>query len=208
MATKPSQMIFPLTSLTNGTDTELPITPILSVYVSTIIAYINTYVLGILIGVVGVFTNTANISVYWRMGLSKTTNISFFALSIFDLLVSLSTVIVQVTTNQPVSVMRLPSGAPVSELGMGLCFIMYPCLGCSAWTTAILTIERCFCISTPLKVRLQYFFFHENKLVWVTGIRLLYISILTSNVFIRNYERESRVVFFNYLGLLKRQSWF
>ncbi|KAK3711796.1 hypothetical protein RRG08_037000 [Elysia crispata] len=153
MATKPSQMIFPLTSLTNGTDTELPITPILSVYVSTIIAYINTYVLGILIGVVGVFTNTANISVYWRMGLSKTTNISFFALSIFDLLVSLSTVIVQVTTNQPVSVKRLSSGAPVSELGMGLCFIMYPCLGCSAWTTAILTIERCFCISTPLKVR-------------------------------------------------------
>ena len=159
MATKPSQMMFPLTSLTNRTDTELPITLMLNPYVSTIIAYINTYVLGILIGVVGVFTNTANISVYWRMGLSKTTNISFFALSIFDLLVSLSTVIVQVTRNQPVSVMRLPSGAPVSELGMGLCFIMHPCLGCSAWTTAILTIERCLCISTPLKVRLQYLFF-------------------------------------------------
>ena len=153
MATESTQLISPLTSFANGTDTDLSITPIISAYVSRIIGYINTYVLGILLGVVGIFTNTANISVYWKMGLSKTTNISFFALSIFDLLVSMSTVMVMVTRNQPVSLMRLPSGALVSELGMALCFILYPCLSCSAWTTAILTIERCLCISAPLKVR-------------------------------------------------------
>ncbi|KAK3782276.1 hypothetical protein RRG08_046387 [Elysia crispata] len=59
-------------------------------------------------------SETANISVYLTMGLSETTNISFFSLSISDLLVSLSAVLVQLTYNPPVSMMKLPSGTPVS----------------------------------------------------------------------------------------------
>ena len=89
------------------------------------------------------------------MGLSETTNISFFSLSISDLLVSLSAAVVQITYNPPVSVMKLPSGAPVSEIGMAASFIMFPCMGCSAWITTILSVERCLCISTPLKVRIE-----------------------------------------------------
>ena len=146
-------MIFELDSLANGTKKELFVTPLISDRVSTIIGYINAYFLGILIGVVGIFTNTANISVYWRMGLSETTNIDFFALSIVDLLVSFFDVVIQITRNRPVSVMTMPSGAPVSELGMGAIFFIYACLGSSSWITAILSIERCLCISMPLKVR-------------------------------------------------------
>ena len=144
-----------LTFLTNVTE-KIPqhISPIISAYVLSIIGYINGYVLTTLVGVLGVFTNTINICVYVKMGLSETTNISFFSLSISDLLVSTSAVLVQLTYNPPVSVMKLPSGAPISEIGMAACYIMFPCMGCSAWITAILSVERCLCISTPLKVRI------------------------------------------------------
>ncbi|KAK3795812.1 hypothetical protein RRG08_052245 [Elysia crispata] len=143
-----------VTAFTNVTETNLHhISPIISFYVSRIIGYINGYVLTIIAGVFGIFTNTANISVYLKMGLSETTNISFFSLSISDLLVSMSAVVVQITYNPPVSLMKLPSGSPVSEIGMAACYIMFPCMGCSAWITAILCIERCLCIAAPLKIK-------------------------------------------------------
>ena len=159
MTSQSPHMIFSLARLPNATETEPHVTPIISAYLSKIIGYINAYVLGIIVGVVGVFTNTANISVYWRMGLSETTNISFFALSIFDLIVSVVQVVIQITRNRPVSVMRLPSGAPVSEMGMGGIFLFYACVGSSAWITAVLSVERCLCISMPLKVRTLVFCF-------------------------------------------------
>ena len=154
-----------LTSDTIVTETNLHhISPIISFYVSSIIGYINGYVLTIIAGVFGIFTNTANISVYLKMGLSETTNINFFFLSISDLLVTLSATMALITYNPPVSVMKLPSGASVSEIGLGASFIMYPCMGFSAWITAILSLERCLCISAPLKVRIYFSIFHSNLL--------------------------------------------
>ena len=152
-----------LTSVMNVTDKNAhQATPIISAHVSRIIGYINGFVLTTLVGVLGVFTNTANICVYVKMGLSETTNISFFAMSISDLLVSLSAAVAQLTYNPPVSEMKLPSGAPLSEIGMAACFIMFPGMGCSAWITAILSLERCLCISTPLRVRIESFFLIIN----------------------------------------------
>ena len=153
MTPETSQITFALNSFTNETKTDAPITPILSDYMLKIFGYVNTFFLSILAGSVGIITNTINISVYWKMGLSGTTNISFFALSIIDLLVSLTSVVTKITYNSPFSGMKLPSGVPVSELGMGALFIFYPCLGCSAWITASLSIERCLCVCAPLKVR-------------------------------------------------------
>ena len=137
----------------NRTDHNPQVIPLVSAYVAVMFGYVNALALAVFTGAVGLVTNTANISVYLKMGFSETTNISFFALSIFDLLVSASTVLAQITYNQPVSGMRLSSGVPISEIGIAACYVMYPCLGCSAWITAILSIERCLCIATPLKVR-------------------------------------------------------
>ena len=117
-------------SLPYNTEKDPSTTSIISAYVIKVIEYINAYVLGILIAVVGIFTNTADISVYWKMGLSETTNISFYPLSIFDLMVSTCAVKVQITNNRPVSVMELPSRVPVSELGIAVDHLMYPGLGC------------------------------------------------------------------------------
>ena len=153
-------------SFTNVTEKNLHhITPIISFYVLKIIGYTNGFFLTTLVGVLGIVTNTANISVYFKMGLSETTNINFFSLSISDLLVSLSAVLVQLTYNPPVSVMKLPSGAPLSEIGMAACYIQFPCMGCSAWITAVLSVERYLCISMPLKVWMV--FFKERDYVFV-----------------------------------------
>ncbi|RUS68752.1 hypothetical protein EGW08_023487 [Elysia chlorotica] len=137
----------------NITETEFTITPIVSNQMTKIIVYIKAFYLNILAGALGIFANTANISVYLKMGLQETTNINFFALSVFDLLISLGAVVIQVTYYSPVYMMRLPSGASVRELGMGACLLVYPCLGCTAWITAFLSVERCLCISLPLKVK-------------------------------------------------------
>ena len=144
MAPETLHLIATLTSLINNTEMDLPVTPIISAYVFKVIEYFNAYVLGILVGVVVGFINIANICVYLKMGHSETTNINFFALSIFDLLAFVCAVIVQITYNRTVSVMKLPSGVPVSEFGIAVC-------------------HKLLCISTPLKVRIfiYAFFFKE-----------------------------------------------
>ena len=54
--------ILAVTAFTNVTETNLHhISPIISFYVFRIIGYINGFVLTTLVGVLGVFTNTANI---------------------------------------------------------------------------------------------------------------------------------------------------
>ena len=173
--------ILAVTAFTNVTETNLHhISPIISFYMLRIIGYINGYVLTMIAGVFGIFTNTANISVYLKMGLSETTNISFFSLSISDLLVSMSAVVVQLTYNPPVSVMKLPSGASVSEIGMGASYIMFPCMGCSAWITAILCIERCLCVAVPLKVRKDFFFQIYHGIIFIVMLfgRLLILVVI------------------------------
>ncbi|KAK3799583.1 hypothetical protein RRG08_053211 [Elysia crispata] len=165
-----------VTSVTNVTEKNLQqISPIISAYVLSIIGYVNGFLLTTLVGVLGIVTNSVNICVYVKMGLSETTNISFFSLSISDLLVSLSAVLVQLTYNPPVSVMTLPSGAPVSEIGMAACFIMFPSMGCSAWITAVLSVERCLCISTPLKVKE---IFTPKRTVFLVLAMVIYQSVL------------------------------
>ena len=136
----------------NGTDLNPQISPLISGYTTLIFGYVNALVLSVLTGVVGMFTNAVNISVYLKMGLTETTNISLFSLSIADLFGCMSTAVTCLTVNRPIFDMKLPSGAKAREIGIGATFILYPCLGCSAWITAILSVERCLCIGMPLKV--------------------------------------------------------
>ena len=139
--------------LQNGTDRTPPISPLISSYAGLILGFVNGLVLSVLTGAVGMLTNAANISVFLKMGLTETTTISFFSLSVADLFVCMSTIVVNLVYTRPVIDMKLPSGAKAGEIGIGACFILYPCLGCSAWITTILSVERCLCIVMPLKVR-------------------------------------------------------
>ncbi|GFS08123.1 chemosensory receptor A [Elysia marginata] len=137
----------------NITNHEPPTFPLIGYQVQKLIEYVNALGLVTLTALFGVFTNIANISVYLKMGLRETTNINFFALSVFDLLVCMVSVVAQITNNGPVSQMTMPSGARFTEVAIAAIYITYPCLGCSAWVTAILSVERYLCIATPLKVK-------------------------------------------------------
>ena len=147
--------IYDFTLIANQTKRDFQIYPIISTQATSIISFVFSTFLGSLTGVLGILTNVANISVYLKIGLTEKTNISFFSLSIFDLFVSTSTIVVLISYSRLVSAIKLPSGAPVAEIGIGATLILYPCLGCSAWITAILSTERCLCIAMPLKVMFQ-----------------------------------------------------
>ena len=100
-------------------------------------------------------TNSANICVYLKLGLTETTNISFFVLSTCDFIMSASTVVLLIFYSRLVSGIRLPSGAMAAEIGVATGYVYMPCVGCSAWITAIISTERCLCIAMPLKVNIR-----------------------------------------------------
>ena len=146
------------TSAANRTslDHDSQVTPIISVHTTNVIAIVFGTFMCVATGFVGMVTNSANICVYLKLGLTETTNISFFALSICDFIMSASTVVVLIFYSRLVSGKRLPSGAMAAEIGIAASYVYYPCLGCSAWITAILSADRCLCIAMPLKVNLIF----------------------------------------------------
>ena len=132
----------------------LNVTPLVNHHTYTIFFIVLILVLKSPLAVVGCITNVINIVVYLKMGLGETTTINILALSTFDLIVCITMFLNAVSLN-PFTVtadLRLPSGAPLAELGVCSAIVFYPCLGCGAWITALLSVERCLCIVLPLKV--------------------------------------------------------
>ena len=152
---------------------DFQILPLISVHTTTIIAIIFGTFMCVATGFVGMFTNSANICVYLKLGLTETTNISFFALSICDFIMSASTIVVLVFYSRLISGKRLPSGALAAEIGIAAGNVYYPCLGCSAWITAILSTDRCLCIAMPLKVNIGMYFISEFDLLGMATLKIL-----------------------------------
>ena len=100
---------------------------------------------------VGIIDNTLNIIVFYRMGLSSTSNISFFALAFGDLFCVVYTI--------STSVIHHPF---IDDAVWGIdlesvMILLYPLfLGAAAFgsfVTAIISVERSCCIAIPLKVK-------------------------------------------------------
>ena len=133
----------------NETHPHSGMSPFISFNTYKIILIVISYVLTLGVAGFGVFSNTANVVVYIKMGLRETTNISFFALAIIDWLVS--------TISFPYVGSSISDIAPIGQEMLFLSqrylpAIMLPCLACGAWITAVLSAERCLCIVMPLKV--------------------------------------------------------
>ena len=137
-------------------DHDTQVVPIISHYVTSIIAIVFGTFMGVTTGFLGMLTNSANICVYLKLGLTETTNISFFVLSICDFFMSASSVVMLIFYSRLVSGIRLPTGAMAAEIGSAAGNVYYPCLRCSAWITAVLSTERCLCIAMPLKVNIKF----------------------------------------------------
>ena len=78
MSSQTSDMKFP-TSTDNsvGFDHDSRVIPITSFHATFIISLVFGTFMGVATGVVGVITNSANICVYLKLGLTETTNISY-----------------------------------------------------------------------------------------------------------------------------------
>ena len=97
----------------------------------------------------GMFGNTANLIVYYKMGLQDTTTINFFVLAISDFTVSASALCIHISRGSIL-------GASPPSTFVASFFIFVAC-GFGAMITALLSIERCLCIVLPLKVSIPSF---------------------------------------------------
>ncbi|GFS03353.1 chemosensory receptor A [Elysia marginata] len=140
--------------MANVTDPGQGILPIVSFYVYTIFSQVNGVFLVNSFSLLGIVSNTANIIVYVKMGLSETANISLLALSTCDLIVSIC-LLLSINCVNPLllAITQLPSGASLKEITYAVTSVMYNSLGLGACVTAILSAERCLCVIFPLKVK-------------------------------------------------------
>ncbi|KAK3751504.1 hypothetical protein RRG08_030529 [Elysia crispata] len=131
--------------------TDQPITPLVSYYVYTIVMYILGFSLTSALAMFGVFSNTVNIIMFYKMGFQETTNINFFSLAINDLMASCGNLLVEIFQSPFMKIDELPQGSLILQTTYLASFVVYSCCGFGALITAVLAMERCLCIVFPLK---------------------------------------------------------
>ncbi|KAK3745308.1 hypothetical protein RRG08_014456 [Elysia crispata] len=135
----------------NTTGSGAFVEPLVSVAVMDMFSLVNDFFLCSFISCFGIFTNTANIIVYSRMGLSESSNINFLALSVLDFLVSFITFFLKFMYSP---ILRdLSTGPTTSMIAASLSPAMLCVVGASAMMTALISTERFLCVVFPLKVR-------------------------------------------------------
>ena len=137
------------------------VTPLVSYHTFVIFNIAINFFLESPLALFGCVSNAINIAVYLKMGMAETTTINFLALSTIDLL-ACATIFITVVTFNPFTLdWTLPSGGKLAEIAFAAFIVLYPCLGCGAWVTALLSVERCLCIVLPLKVSMTIICFEK-----------------------------------------------
>ncbi|GFS13782.1 chemosensory receptor B [Elysia marginata] len=157
MSVTPTQVMILSKPAMYSNTTDPPITPLVSYHVYTIIMFVLGFTATNAVALFGVFSNTANIIVYYKMGLQETTNISFFTLAINDVVVCLAFIVVEICHSPFMKINELPSGSFALQCSYIASFVAYLCCGFGSWITAVLSTERCLCIALPLKVSIGQF---------------------------------------------------
>ena len=97
----------------------------------------------------GLFTNSANILVFWRLGFSSVSNISLFFLSVFDMMTIVTAAYTAACSNAFYTLVTFISGYALVVIAHPLHFSG---LAMSSCITALISMERCCCIMLPMKV--------------------------------------------------------
>ncbi|GFO18211.1 chemosensory receptor b [Plakobranchus ocellatus] len=139
--------------------------------------YINYVVLGNVVACFGLFTNTLNIIVYWKHGLSDSITVALFALSVSDFCMLLTFVML--------ASFHIPRLFVVSNATTFVRAVAYYFCGglrtafarISVWTTALIACERCMCILFPLKIK---YLLTRKKTAWaiVLGSAMILIALI------------------------------
>lgn len=114
---------------------------------------VNFVTLSGLIALFGIFTNAVNMIVFFRQGFTTTTNISFFALAVSDMLCLIITEWYGICLNPYLEKFDDLPFIPkeIQYLSGGW---LHVCFGrITSWITVFITAERCLGIALPLKVK-------------------------------------------------------
>ncbi|CAG5135334.1 unnamed protein product [Candidula unifasciata] len=100
----------------------------------------------------GIITNTINITVFLNMGLHDAVNVSLFSLAIGDLLSLVCSLWESICFNTKMEDLGTPIVFSEIEYVTGcwphVCFVRV-----TSYATAFITLERCLCITVPLKIK-------------------------------------------------------
>lgn len=113
---------------------------------------INVVGICTIISLFGIFSNIVNMIIFQRLGFQETVNITLFATAISDLL-SLTTTLWMAICYNP---LFLSADLPFLPLEIQLPTGELPhvmAMNATSWLTAYVTLERCICITFPLKVK-------------------------------------------------------
>lgn len=127
-----------------------------------------------IISVVGVVTNLINMVIFTKLGLKDSMSVGLFALSLTDFLV---------TGIQLASCICFMINLLCPHIGTDARFLGYYTLGwaitaiydVSCWITAMVSVERCYCVVSPFKVK--QVFTRYRCISFIMIIYLLHIAI-------------------------------
>ena len=115
------------------------------------VANLCIFSIGIPVCVLGIFSNSANITVFYKMGFSSASNVCLFCLAVTDWLCLAYILVVVVGCHPLIEPVHLPM-----MFGDAIYIISSVYYGFSAmcsWITALINMERSCCVAFPMKVR-------------------------------------------------------
>ena len=127
--------------------------------------------------ITGILNNALNMLAFCRMGFKHTTNISLFVLSVADFITGWIYLFVAVTTLDMSGFVDLR--VDVAEIQYLLAPIALSVAAFGTWVTAIINLERCFCIILPQKV--ERFFSRKNTIILITMMLFLQMINIVVN---------------------------
>ncbi|GFN83222.1 chemosensory receptor b [Plakobranchus ocellatus] len=140
----------PATSIPENSLEVLLLSPIVSNEVKEILVFILTQVFQLIFATFGIFSNIVNVIVYIKMGFSETSSITLTALSLADLVTELWLLKMAASLYENYDEKVFPVSVTLVYLLSTAAFAM---MGYGSWITAIISVERCFCIVFPMKVK-------------------------------------------------------
>ena len=142
--------VHPTMDSPNTTSLAPIIRPLVSLALMDILFIANFFGFILPFSLLGVSTNIANIIVYYQIGLSESSNVNFFTLSVFDFFVSLTSFLSRLLYNP---ILRDLSTGPLTTYIAHCLSHTWIVVTCgSAMMTALISTERCVCVVFPLKV--------------------------------------------------------
>ncbi|CAG5120765.1 unnamed protein product [Candidula unifasciata] len=128
---------------------------------------VNSWGPGQAVCIFGVITNVLNIITFVKQGVRDTVNISLLGLATSDLGSQITLMYANI------------NGAP-PFLAMDLPFVARDVI-ISAWITAYITLERCICVTVPLKVK--QFFTPKRTVLYLQFVYLLMLASICPSLY-------------------------